>query len=88
MSWYDPHDFDKEFEIDVKLDFETNVDVNVDIKKDIDVDMDLDDLKGNGATLTLDVEAFGENTLVEVVSSVIATDQMSSVTVEAGAFVN
>jgi hypothetical protein len=88
MSDYDPYDFEKEFEVDVKLDFETNVDVKVDIEKNIDVDMDLCDLEGNGATLTLDVGAFGENTLTEVVSTVIATDGMSSVTVEAGAFVN
>ncbi len=89
MSYDHPEvEFEKEYEVEVDVDFDTNVDVNVDIDKEIDIDMDLCDLYGNGATLSLDVEAIGENSLSEVVSTVIATDYMSSVTVEAGAFVN
>lgn len=88
--WYDPTEvnFDKEFDVDVDIDFNTEVDVNVDIDKDIDVSLNLCDLQGNGATLSLDVEAIGNNSLSEVVATVITTSYMSSVTVEAGAFVN
>ncbi|SDD64582.1 hypothetical protein [Belnapia rosea] len=81
-------DFDKDYNVEIDVDFDTNVDVDVDINKDIDVDLDLCGLEGNAATLSLDVEAIGDNSLAEVVSTVIATDYMSSVTVEAGAFVN
>ena len=81
-------DFDKDYSVETNVDFYTEVDVYVDIDKDISIDLNLCGLEGNAATLSLDVEAIGENSLSEVVSSVIATDWMSSVTVEAGAYVN
>lgn len=87
------HDFDldidvkKDFEVDVDVEFDVDVKVDVDIDKDIDVKTDID-LDGNAATLSLDVQAIGYDTLVEVVSTVLATDNYSSVTVEAGAFVD
>jgi hypothetical protein len=80
-------DVEKDFDLDVDVDFDTEVDVKVDIEKDIDIDMNLCDLDGNGATLSLDVQAIGDDTLVEVVSSILVTDCYSSITVEAGAFV-
>ena len=87
---YDPTevDFDKEFDVDVDVSFDTDVDVWVDIDKYIDINLNLCDLEGNAATLSLDVEAIGNNSLAEVVSTVISTSYMSSVTVEAGAYVN
>ena len=89
-NWYDPTEvnFDKTYDVDVNVDFYTEVDVSVDIDKTIDVDLNLCDLQGNAATLSLDVEAIGNNSLSEVVATVITTSYMSSVTVEAGAFVN
>ena len=81
-------DVKKDFDVDVDVSFETDVDVDVKIEKDINIDMDLCDLEGNAATLSLDVQAFGDNGLTEVASTILVNETYSSITVEAGAYVN
>jgi hypothetical protein len=76
-------DFSKDLEIDVDvdLDFDVDVDVDVNIDKCIDIDIYSDiDLDGNSAELSLDAQAIGDDTLVEVISVVLTTDDLSSVT--------
>ena len=74
-------DFSKDLEIDVDvdLDFDVDVDVDVNIDKCIDIYSDID-LDGNSAELSLDAQAIGDDTLVEVISVVLTTDDLSSVT--------
>ncbi len=83
----DRHDndfeFDKDLEIDVDidLDFDVDVDVDVNIEKCIDIEIDSDvDLDGNTAELSLDAQAIGDDTLVEVIAVVLTTEDLSSVT--------
>jgi hypothetical protein len=80
-------DVKKDFELNVDVSFETDVNVDVKIDKDIDIDLDLCDLKGNAATLSLDVQALGDDGLTEVASTILVNDHYSSITVEAGAYV-
>jgi hypothetical protein len=85
-DWHDRNDFefdkDVDIEVDVDLEFDVDVDVDVDIKKEVDIDIDSDvDLDGNTAELSLDAQAIGDNTLVEVIASVLTVDnELSSVT--------
>jgi hypothetical protein len=78
----DDHDFSKDFEIDVDIDidFDVDVDVDVDIEKEVDIDIKSDvDLDGNSAELTMDVQALGDDSLVESIVTVTTWDEGSSI---------
>ncbi len=72
-------DFDKE--IDVKIDVEVDLDVDINFYKDVDVDIKVDsdvDVKDNLTHVSVEAEAFGDNSLVEIDASVLTTDYLSS----------
>ena len=75
-------DFDKDIQIDVDLEFDVDVDIEFD--KDVDIYGDICwdvDVQGNTAMLTLDAEAVGKDTLVEVDAVVLTIeDELSSIT--------
>ncbi len=78
MSWADV-DFDKY--IDVDIDVKVDLDVNIDFYKDVDVDIKIEsdvDVKGNLTNVSIEAEAYGENSLVEIDMTVLTTDYLSS----------
>lgn len=78
MSWADV-DFDKY--IDVDIDVKVDLDVNIDFYKDVDVDIKVNsdvDVKGNLTNVSIEAEAYGENSLVEIDMTVLTTDYLSS----------
>jgi len=89
MSWWnnnDDFDFSKDIDIDVDADFDVDwdfyndYDSYVDISHEVCSDIDLD---GNSALLDANVEAVGDDTLVEVSAVVLTTDDYSGVTLTA-----
>jgi hypothetical protein len=81
-------DVDKYFDLDVDVKLDIDADVELTVDKDIDVTLDLCYLQGNAAVLVADVQAFGDNSLTELTTAILVTDDYSSITVEAGAYVN
>lgn len=78
MSWADV-DFDKY--IDVDIDVKVDLDVNIDFYKNVDVDIKIEsdvDVKGNLTNVSIEAEAYGENSLVEIDMTVLTTDYLSS----------
>jgi hypothetical protein len=77
-------EFSKDLEVDVDLDIDLEVDVDVDVYKDVDIYVDIRsdvDLDGNTAELNFDVQAIGDNTLVEGDVWVLTVDnELSSIT--------
>ena len=55
------YEFDSDIRVEFDLDSEINIDLDVD--KDICVDVDID---GNEATFAIDLQAYGENTSVDL----------------------
>lgn len=88
MGWnhhYDRNDYDYDFDKDINVDIDTNLSWNTDIDFDKDVDVDIDinayaNVVGNIAQLTLDAEAIGYDSLVEVDASVLTVEyELSSI---------
>ena len=82
--WFPPKndDFEKDLriDVDVDIDFDTDIDFDKDYDADIKIDADAD-VKGNIATVVLDAEAVGKDTLVEVDAAVLTIEnELSSVT--------
>lgn len=82
MSGYDDIDLDSSYEFDsdieVDFDFESDIDIDVDVHKDICVDVDID---GNEATFAIDLQAFGDDTSVDLnVVAVVVDNEWSSIT--------
>jgi len=79
MAWdYQEVNFDKEIDIDV--DAEIELETEIDFKKDVDIDIKVDsdvDIKDNLTHVTVDAEAFGDNSLVEIDAQVLTTDYLS-----------
>jgi hypothetical protein len=78
--------FHKDVDIEVDIDLEFDVDVDVDVEKDTSVSTDITsdiDIDGSTAELTMDAQAIGEDSLVEVAASVLTVDnELSSLSVE------
>ena len=83
MSGYeDKVEFDKE--IDVDIDVEVDLKWDIEFDKDVDVDIKVDsdvDVKDNLTSVTVEAEAFGDNSLVEIDMAVLTTDYLSSAAV-------
>jgi hypothetical protein len=78
--------FHKDVDIEVDIDLEFDVDVDVDVENDTSVSTDITsdiDIDGSTAELTMDAQAIGEDSLVEVAASVLTVDnELSSLSVE------
>lgn len=69
-------DVDLEFDVDVEASVESSTSLFIDVASDVDLD-------GNTAEFTLDAQAIGEDTLVEVIASVLTVDnELSSISTE------
>lgn len=71
------YSFEKDVEVDVDVDLklDATVDLTVDNETDIDVDVKSDvDLDGNTAEITFDVQAVGDETLVQGELVVLTVD--------------
>lgn len=79
MSWGEHESGSYDFDSDIDLDFNADFDVTsyLDVDHSIDVCVDI---HGNEATFALDVQAFGDNTSVDLNLVVIANDGWSSIT--------
>lgn len=79
MSWADV-DFYKN--IDVEIDVDVKLDVDIDFHKDVDIDVKVDskaEVEGNIANVSVEAEAYGYDTLVEIDATVLTIeDQLSS----------
>lgn len=72
-------EFEKFLSADWDIDFDGEWDFDTDTDYDTDVDIDGDvDVDGNATTLTWDVEAVGENTLIEASIAMLTLDNLSS----------
>lgn len=71
--------FEKFLEADWEIDFDGDWDFDTDTDYDTDVDIDSDvDVEDNVTTVTWDVEAVGENTLIEASFAILTLDNLSS----------
>lgn len=81
---YDYNDYEFDKEIDINVDVTINFDTNIDFDKTFDADIYVSShvcIEGNLATLTLDAEAVGYDTLVEVDAAVLTVEnELSSIT--------
>lgn len=89
MSWGyhsndDDFNFDKDVDIKVDVEIDIEADVDVEVKKDVDIDVDIKsdiDLDGNYAEMIFDIQAIGDDTLVEFDVAVLTVDnELSSIT--------
>lgn len=81
---YNEFEFEKDIEIDVDAEIELEFEVENEYESEVDVDYDICsdiDIDGNSALLEANVEAVGDDTLVEVKAVVLTTDHYSGVTV-------
>jgi len=79
-------EFEFEKDIDVEADFYVGWEYENEIDSEVYVDHDIEsyvDLEGNSAVLNLNVEAVGDDTLVEASAVVLTTDYYSGITVTA-----
>ena len=79
MTDYNEIKFEKE--IDIDIDTEVELKVDIEFEKDVDVDIKVDsdvDIKDNLTQVVVEAEAIGDNSLVEIDTSVLTTDYMSS----------
>jgi hypothetical protein len=78
-------DFDFEKNIDIDIDLNVDLDFDIDLDKDVDIDVDIDvnpHIDGNTTSFTIEAEALGQDTFVEV--DVVANsieDELSSLTI-------
>lgn len=78
-------DFDFDKDIDVDIDLDVDIDYDIDLDKDVDIDVDIDadaHIDGNITNFTVEAEALGDDTFVEV--DVVANsieDELSSLTI-------
>jgi hypothetical protein len=80
MSDYLDVDFSKEIDIEVDVDVDLKFDIEFDKDVDVDIKVESDvDIKGNLAQATIDVEAYGDNSLVEVDMAALTTDYLSHI---------
>ena len=74
-------DFDKDIKVDIDVD--VDLDVKITFDKDVDVDIKIDadaNVDGNIANVSVEAEAYGKDTLVEIDATVLTIqDQLSSV---------
>ena len=78
MGW---NHFEFEKEIEVDIDVNVDLDVKIEFEKEVDVDIKVDsdvDVKGNLTSVSVDAEAYGNNSLVEIDATVLTTDYLSS----------
>jgi hypothetical protein len=69
-------------DIDLDVDFDLNIDTNIDFYKDFEANIYISsdvNVQGNSSSITFDVEAIGDNSVVEVDLVVLTTDRLSSV---------
>ena len=85
MGWWNKGgkdvDFDKDIDIDIDLD--VDIDYDIDLHKDVDIDFDLSSdlhIDGNTTSFTVEAEAVGDDTFVEVDVVALSTDGLSSLT--------
>ena len=73
--------FDKDIDIDIDVDVDLNVDIDFDKNVDVDIKIDADaDVSGNIANVSVEAEAYGKDTLVEIDATVLTIEnQLSSV---------
>ena len=75
-------DFDKEIDVNIDVDVELDWEINFDKFYNVDIDVNTDvDIEDNLTSVTIEAEAFGENTLVEIDAAVLTTDYLSSAAV-------
>ncbi|KLK91311.1 hypothetical protein AA309_20850 [Microvirga vignae] len=70
--------------IDAEIDSEVALDWDIEFDKDVEADVKVDsdvDLDGNSTMVTVDAEAYGDNSLVEVDTAVLTTDKLSHASV-------
>lgn len=78
-------DFDFEKDIDIDIELDVDLDFDIDLDKDVDIDVDIDadaHIDGNITNFTVEAEALGGDTFVEV--DVVANsieDELSSLTI-------
>lgn len=68
-----------DFASDIEMNFKTDVEYKSDTYVDADIDVKVD-IKGNLATFNADVQAFGNDTAVELNLVAFTTEDFSSVT--------
>jgi hypothetical protein len=70
---------DKEFNTEINFDQDTNIEIKFDKEVDVDVDIKVEtDIEGNTAILIFDAQAVGEDTFVEVDTTVIVVEDTVS----------
>ena len=69
------YDFDSD--IDVAFDLDVDVNVDIDFSSDIDVCVDI---HGNEATFQIDLQAFGDDSAVDLNLVVVTNDDWASIT--------
>jgi hypothetical protein len=76
-------DLDKAINVDLDTNIEFNAETNLTVDKTVDVDIGVvTHVEGNTAILIADVEAIGQDTFVQVDTSVLAVEnQLSSVSI-------
>lgn len=75
-------DVDIDKDIDASVSFDFDIDVDIELHKDVDINVDVSSgvhVDGNVTTSVVDVEAVGEDTLVEVDVVILSVeDELSS----------
>ena len=86
--WFPPHNGGgDEVDLEASYDFDSDIDLYFDSDTDVDTDIDYDlnvdvcvDIDGNSATFQIDLQAFGDDSSVDLNLIVLTADDYSSIT--------